>query len=257
MKSCKNCNYKFIAGTNLLAKNMLRIWPNWNVNIFNYRPYKNSILIGCGLNGAFTKPNLYTRILYKLVLSKKYIHSTRDEKTKQMLENMGFKAINTGCATLWSLTDEHCKKIPVMKSKKVIFTLTDYCKDKKNDQKLIDILEKNYDEIYYWVQGSEDYEYIMSFNKIKNIKIIFSLKDYEKLLCGGNIDYVGTRLHAGIYAMQHNIRSIIISIDNRTKDMKLNYNLIKLDKNKIELLDDMINSEFETKINIDISKINK
>ena len=94
---------------------MLRPWPNWNINIFNAKPLKNSILlgVGCGVNSKSV--NWYTKLLYKMVLSKDIEHSVRDNKAKEMLENMGFKAINTGCATLWKLSEELCKEIPTKK----------------------------------------------------------------------------------------------------------------------------------------------
>lgn len=255
MKYCNSAKYKFIAGTNLLSNNMLRPWPNWNVNIFNYKPYKNAILVGCGSNGKFKKANLYTKILYKKILSKEYIHSTRDEKTKVFIESLGLKAVNTGCATLWKLTKEFCKQIPTTKSDNVVFTLTDYCKDNQKDQALIDILIKEYNSVSYWVQGSRDYDYLKSLKNTENIKVIFSLKEYNDLLNGGNIDFVGTRLHAGIYAMQHKVRSIIIAIDNRTRDMRETYNLVTIERENIINIDKLINSEFETNIKIDEGKI--
>lgn len=237
MGYCNSAKLKFIAGTNLLSNNMFRPWPNWNVNIFNYKPYKNAILVGCGLNGKFTKANLYTKLLYKKILSKEYIHSTRDENTKNFLESIGFKAINTGCATLWKLTKEFCKEIPTEKSDKVIFTLTDYCKDIEKDQKLIDILKKSYNKVYFWVQGSRDYDYLNSLKNIENINIIFSLEEYRNLLENGNIDFVGTRLHAGIYAMQHKVRSIIIVVDNRTRDMRETYNLVSINRENKKVIE--------------------
>lgn len=258
IKYFENAKYKFIAGTNLLNYNMLLPWNNWNVNIFNKRPYNNSILVGVGMNPNSKRINLYTRILYKSILSKDYIHSCRDERTTKFLKSLGFKALNTGCATMWCLTEEHCKKIPSDKSKKVIFTLTDYCKDVEKDQKLIDILIKNYDDVYFWVQGSNDYEYFKCFSNTEKIKIVSSnLKDYDKILSSGSIDFVGTRLHAGIYALQHKRRTIILSVDNRARDIKKNYNLPCIERNNIDKLDSLINSSFETKINIDIDKINK
>ena len=77
-----------------------------------------------GGNSSFYDP--YTRYIYKNIFSKEYIHSTRDEKTKIFLENNGFKAINTGCPTLWGLTDDLCKQIPCQRKKKVIFTLLSF-----------------------------------------------------------------------------------------------------------------------------------
>ena len=67
--------------------------------------------------------------LLKILLSKTYLHSVRDEYTKDMLERIGIKnVINTGCPTMWSLTEEHCKQIPIKKSNSVVFTITDYNK---------------------------------------------------------------------------------------------------------------------------------
>ncbi len=258
MSFCNKADYKFIGGTNLLSNNMFRPWPNWNVNIFNYAPYKGSILIGCGLNGNFKKVNFYTKCLYKRILSKEYIHSVRDDKTKAILENLGFKAINTGCATLWSLTSDFCRQIKKEKSENVIFTLTDYCKDYDKDQELINILLKEYKNVYFWVQGSEDYDYIKTFKEFNKIKIVNSnLASYQNILMNGNVDYIGTRLHAGIYAMKHKVRSIIIAIDNRTKDMSETYNLVTVERNNINQISSMINRAFETKININEDNINK
>ena len=251
IKYTNSSKYKFIAGTNLLNYNMLLPWNNWNVNIFNYKPYKNAILVGAGMNPNAKKVNLYTKWLYKKILSKNYIHSVRDERTKKFLESIGLKAINTGCATMWCLTENFCKTIPKMKSKNVIFTLTDYCPDIENDQKLINMLLKNYEKVYFWIQGSKDYEYINKFDNIS--KIIFvnpNLESYEKILNEG-IDYVGTRLHAGIFAMQHHCRSIIIGVDNRALDIKQKYNINCFYRNDIETIEKFINSTFETNVCID------
>ena len=200
----------------------------------------------------------YTKWIYKSILSKEYIHSVRDERTKKMLEGLGFKAINTGCPTLWGFDEELCKQIPTKKSKDVVFTLTFYDKDMVKDQILIDTLIKNYDKLYFWVQGSEDYEYLRQLKNTENVIIVNpTLQSYKETLQKGNIDYVGTRLHAGIYAMQQKVRSIILAIDNRARDMAETYNINTIDKNEIDKLEQKINSEFSTNINIDHEKIEK
>ena len=122
----------------------------------------------------------------------------------------------------------------------------------------IDTLIKNYEKIYFWVQGSEDYEYLKSLKNTENVIIINpTLESYREILQKGNIDYVGTRLHAGIYAMANKVRSIIISIDNRAQDMAETYNINTINKDEIASLDSKINSEFKTNINIDQEKINE
>lgn len=258
LRVLEKSKYKFIGGTNIFKNSLLRFNPDWNINIFNIKFYKDSIAIGCGSALNTRRMNLYTKFLYKRILNKKYIHSTRDERTKKMLESLGFKAINTGCATMWCLNEKHCKKIPKNKSHSVVFTLTDYLKDKEKDQILIDILVKNYDNIYYWPQGAEDFEYYKEFKNINKIIIINpNILSFKEIL-KEDIDYVGTRLHAGIYALQHCKRSIIISIDERARDIDKNYNLNCIDREMIEQeLEKKINSSFETKIKIDEEKINQ
>ncbi|MNI15088.1 Polysaccharide pyruvyl transferase [compost metagenome] len=238
--------------------NMLTHWPQWNINIFNYGPLKGSILVGVGA-GKGNKLNGYTKMLYNKVLSHDYIHSVRDERTKQILEGMGFKALNTGCATLWSLTPEFCKEIPTHKSDSVIFTLSPYSTTEhlKEDQLLIDVLNKNYKNVYYWIQGENDLAYIKGFRNTNNIKIIPpALEEYEKIL-HTDVDYIGTRLHGGIYAMRHKKRSIIIAIDERARGMGDSYNLNLIDRNKISNLENMINSEIVTdvRVNFDMVKM--
>ena len=115
---------------------MLTHFPQWNINLFNYQPLKGSILVGVGA-GKGSKVNTYTKILYSKVLSHRFIHSVRDERTKDILEDMGFKAINTGCASLWLLTPEFCKDIPTTKADEVVFTLTHHAKNFEKDHFLI------------------------------------------------------------------------------------------------------------------------
>ncbi|MCI9141340.1 MAG: polysaccharide pyruvyl transferase family protein [Lachnospiraceae bacterium] len=250
--------YKFIFGTNLMNNNMCIPTPLWNVNLFNAKMAKDAICVGVGLGSVNKRPNLYTKILLKELLSSNYIHSTRDEKTAEFLRRIGLRAINTGCATIWSLTDDHCAKIPTKKAKSVVFTLTDYMRDEKLDVCLINTLQNNYENVYFWIQGIEDYSYLNSIVNTKNIKLIPpSLNEYSRVL-SFDIDYVGTRLHAGIKAMQLGKRSIIIEVDNRTSDMKECINLPTIKRNDIpECLDKMIQSRFVTKLNIDVKSINE
>lgn len=248
--------YKFVGGSNLLTMDMLTHFPQWNINIFNYGPLRGSILVGVGA-GKGDKVNFYTRQLYKKVLSHEYYHSVRDERTKKIMEEMGFKAINTGCATMWSLTPEFCREIPTDKSESVVFTLTSHSKDFEKDQLLINTLNKNYKNVYFWIQDSEDYNYFNSLKNIESINIIPpTLEDYENIL-NTDIDYVGTRLHGGIFAMRHKKRSIIISIDERAEGMRESYNLNIIGRNEITRLDQLINSKIITEVNVDFDSVNQ
>ena len=256
---CKEADLKFLCGTNIFTTNLLHVTPNFNINIFDIKNYRGSIAIGCGCADTKGTINTYTKYIYKKILSKNYIHSTRDEETKKMLEELGFKAINTGCATMWSLNKEHCRKIPTKKAKNVVFTLTDYCRDREKDQFLINTLVKEYDKVYFWIQGSEDLEYLKTFKNIDKIKTVSpNLEAYEGVLTAGDIDYVGTRLHAGIFALQNFVRTIIIIIDNRARDIKDSYKIPAIERADIkEELVKKINSRFFTDIEINEETINE
>lgn len=258
-KTAKN---KFILGSNLLFKEFIfsRKRP-WNIHFLTSRYINDVILVGVGSNKNNRRPNLYTKSLYKKVLSSKYIHSVRDEDTLNYVEQvLGLEAINTGCATMWSLTPEHCSKIKRKKSKDVVFTLTDYARDMELDKFLINKLIELYEDVYFWPQGSEDYSYLreldVDFSRIKPLDN--SLESYKEVLSLGDIDYVGSRLHGGIYALQHKIRTVIIAVDHRALNKKRDYNLpvIKREDSRKDL-EKLINSEFETIISIDLEKIER
>lgn len=253
------CKLKFVGGTNLLVKNMFTYYPQWNMNIFNNKAIRGCILVGVGA-GAGEKTNLYTEWLYKKTLNHTYFHSARDERTKAYIESLGLKALNTGCVTMWMLTPEFCKTIPTKKANRVVFTLTANSQMSKDplDQELIDTLKRNYSEVYYWVQGDMDYEYLRLFENIDNIKILPATKQaYHELLMEDDLDYVGTRLHAGVYAMRHRKRSIILVIDERAREINKSNNLNCLEKKDVSKLEAYINSEFETRIIMPFDTIKK
>ncbi len=256
IKVYQNCTNKFVCGSNLLVLNMLTHFPQWNINIFNYKAIKGSILIGVGA-GSGDKTNFYTKYLYKKLLNNEFYHSVRDERTKRFLEDkLGLKAINTGCPTMWMLTPDFCKEIPVSKADDVVFTLTAHPNKDKRDQLLIDILNKKYDNIYFWYQGVDDLEYLNKFNNIENIKIINpTVEAYRDLLKRDNLDYIGTRLHAGVYAMRNKKRAIIIAIDERAREINMCNNLNCIEKENIDELNNIIDRDIITDIKMPFDKI--
>ncbi len=259
VKSFEQCDYKFVGGSNILVPNLTTYYPQWNVNIFNYSPLKGCILVGAGAGaGAEKGSDWHTRYVYKHMLNNKYYHSVRDERSRKYMEYLGIKAINTGCVTMWMLTPEFCSQIPSDKSNEVVFTLTSQSVKDDRDQFLIDTLIKNYKDVYYWPQGLGDYEYLHKFKNITNIKILQPTKEeYDDFLAKHTTDYVGTRLHGGIYAMRHKRRSIIIIIDERARAINETNNLNCIEKDRIQDLPQLIKSKIKTQINMNIDAISK
>lgn len=260
VNNCKNADLKLLCGTNLIKTNLMRLTSDWNIDILSSKLYKNAVCIGCGLDGYSRSINNYTRSIYNQVFSKEIIHSTRDKRTKDFLESLGVKAINTGCPTMWQLTENFCSSIPTRKAKQVLFTLTDYNKSPEFDREILKILLKNYEHIYAWPQGINDYNYFFDLEMGKKDKITIlspNINVLKNTLKNNTIDYIGTRLHAGILAINYKKRSIIISIDNRTNDISVTWNINSVERNDIfDVLDQKINSIFKTEVNINLDAIN-
>ena len=101
-----------------------------------------------------------------------------------------------------------------------------------------------------------DLKYLYSLTEDTNIKMIApSLEAYNAFLDSHECDYVGTRLHAGIKAIQKFKRSIILGVDNRAKDMHESYGFCYLDRVNIKNLETLIGSDISTNINTDNRQI--
>lgn len=71
------------------------------------------------------------------------------------------------------------------------------------------------------------------------------------------VDFVGTRLHGGIRALQKNIRTIIIGVDNRALEKKKDFHLPVIDRNEIEDLEYLIQKDYKLDIKLPNDNINK
>jgi hypothetical protein len=258
-KWVQDADYRFIGGSNLFATNLRYTTNDLNINLFNCKPMSNSVFCGVGNSTLDKKTNWYTQQIYKKILSKDFIHSLRDDESTAMLESYGFKGVTTGCPSLWEITPELCKEIPHEKSDKVIFTLTGAGqRNPASDQQMLDILKKNYKKRYFWVQTIWDMDYLNTLKNIEDIEIVApALEAFAEVLDNNDIDYVGTRLHGGIFAIQHKKRVIIITLDNRARNIQKVNNINVLERENMDKLESLIKSSFKTDIWVDFEVINK
>ena len=198
----------------------------------------------------------FTKIILKYSLSKDYFHSVRDEYTKNKLEELWFNnVINTSCPTLWKIKNNF---LNIPKKEKVIFTLTVYSKDIINDNLLISILQKQYKEVLFWPQQIWDLEYINKLWATKDIKILpWNLESYNELLKTWEYDYIWTRLHAWVRALQRWVRTIIIGIDNRAREISKDIWLYIVERSNLDKLNELIPAIIDKKIITNQNNINK
>lgn len=240
---------KILCGTNILSGHM-RTYGLWKLGKC-ISPYWNTVLMGVGFDSYNTQSDLYSRLLFRCMLSPEGMHSVRDSHSERALKSMGIRnVLNTGCPTMWNLTPEHCAAIPSTKASKVICTITDYSRDVQNDKEMLDILLENYDKAYLWLQGWDDLAYIRELGYEKKLELIDStLEAYDAILAMDDLDYVGTRLHAGIRALSKGHRSLIISIDNRAECIGADTGLPILRREDVRIsLRDRLNSQIRTVI---------
>ena len=261
-------DYSFVCGTNLLASNMDK-WKQWNISIIdaisilnanlgrksylNFKKYATSklILMGTGWWQYQDEPDQYTKILLNLLLSKDYIHSVRDSYTEKKLKSIGiYNVVNTSCPTMWNLTEDFCAEIPQEKSLNVVTTLTNYNRSREKDERLLKILCSQYKDVYVWLQAIEDWEYLSGLEYAEKVKIIPpNLKAYDKFLIENKADYVGTRLHGGIRALNHKKRTLILAVDNRAVEISKDTNLPVLEREKVDNnLEKWLSESYQTQI---------
>ena len=250
----------FVAGTNLLSSNLdkrdlFKLDPGHKLFLKN-----NVVLFGVGWWQYQDKPNNYTANFYKKIFRQDCLHSVRDSYTLDQLKSIGINnVVNTACPSMWNLNSELCESIPVKKTKDVITTLTFYHKNPELDRKLIEILVDSYHNVYLWVQGINDIDYLASIYKdYTKIKLVGpSLKAYDQILLNEDIEYLGTRLHAGIRAIQKGKRAQIVAVDNRAIEISKDTNLNVIKRENIENITNFIEKEYKTEIHLPISHINE
>lgn len=260
-RQVKDSDYCLVGGTNLLNSKLLSK-KQWKLHWSDLAFLNHTILVGVGWVDYENKPDRISSMAWRRILHSDYLHSVRDEHTEEMLRSAGVtNVLNTACATMWGLTKSHCDAVPKLKSNTVVFTLTDYRMNREADEKLISILLKNYENVHFWPQGTKDLQYFQSLSiNFSGISVLPpSLYYFDKVLDESSqaVDYVGTRLHAGIRALQKKRRTIILGVDNRANEKAKSYNLKVVERNDFDQLEEAIINPLEVNILLPLDNIAK
>ena len=226
----KTSKANIILGTNVFSSKLF-FYRQLRWNIKDLISKYSLITMGIGWWQYQDEIDFPSRYIYRRLLNRKCLLSTRDNYSKRMLEKIGFSNIvNTSCPTMWS--------IPLGKEihknnffNKGLLTFTDYSRDIKKD---LEILKKAFSiskELFFFPQAPTDLSYLKELINLTELplpKLINASSDSLKNFYeGGDCCYIGTRLHAGLLAARYNIPCLIIAIDNRVKeifdDCKLDY----------------------------------
>jgi polysaccharide pyruvyl transferase WcaK-like protein len=238
-----------IGGTNVLAS------KGWRLRWFDSIFLTNAICFGVTWGGGSPQPSFKDRILLRRVLDEHQIHSVRDRFTQHLLDRIGVVSVSTSCPTMWKLDPAHCSTIPQEKTKNVVFTLTAYLREPAADRAMIDVLKKHYEDLYFFPQMHGDYAYFQELN-IPGVRVIGeNLRSYDHLLANEELDYVGSRLHGGIRALQFKKRALIIGIDHRSVEIANDTGLPVLPRKELSRLESWITARVPTQIKLPAENI--
>lgn len=259
-KYLKKASTAIVAGSNLLCGDMHHC--QWKLPD-DYQCLQKICLLGCGWSKYENRINEFSKRFYQTFLGNEYLHSVRDRYTEGKLRSIGVEnVVYTGCPTMWNLTPEHCARIPVTPSKAVITSLTSYQANEVLDRVQIEVLCKLYQKVYFWPQGTEDEAYlnrILTKEEKEHIQILErELSAFDQVLENGQTDYVGSRLHGGIYALQKGCRTIVIAIDNRGTEIGKDTNLPVIPRDRVlEDLESLIMEEWPVSIHLPWDNISR
>jgi polysaccharide pyruvyl transferase WcaK-like protein len=158
---------------------------------------------------------------------------------------------------MWKLTEEHCVQIPQGKAESVLVTFTEYNQNPSLDKQLVELLKQEYKLIYYWTQQPKDYQHMKDICGEGAIYLNPSLSALDMALSQYPVDYVGTRLHAGIRALQYKRRALILSVDNRATEISKDTNLPVVQRDDLNSVANWINAKKETLVKIPLTAINE
>ncbi len=246
---------KIITGTNVLCKHVFDS-NQWQKPIMDKR-LSHLILMGVGIDNYKQKMDGLSKKFYKSFLDDKYLHSVRDSETETLLRSIGIEnVVNTACPTMWNLTPDFCRSINRYKTDDVVTTVTEYDRS-PIDFAIMDILLEKYRNVYLWLQGEKDLSYIKMYNKYSRLKIIdYDLNAYNDILRRKNIEYIGTRLHGGIHALNQGARTLIIAVDGRGLTIGKDTNLPIISREEaIYNLESLIITPRETEVSLPMKKI--
>lgn len=244
------CDHVFVCGSNLLKSKMLRR-NQWKISPFDFFFRKECILLGCGWWFYQPPPKGYSAAMLKKILSRKYLHSVRDDYSRQQLSATQIGNVaNTACVTMWRLSAPHCAAIPYEKAPIALVTVTGYKQDPAADTQLINLLLRNYEKLYLWVQQPEDHDYARLITAGRVEFINPNLKAYTEFLKDNHVDYIGSRLHGGIRALQQGKRTLVLAVDNRATEICRDTGLPVVERTDIASIERWINNPAPTVIRL-------
>lgn len=242
----------FFCGTAPITSEISFRWP---IERWDYS--RKVTMMGVGWNNT-AEPDLTSRAvqIYDSNLSQNYYHAVRDNLSKDKLGYINRLFVNTSCPSMWDINK---LRIDNKKYNWVVFTLNSARSNAYFDQKIYKMLMKKYEgRVIFFAQSPKDYGYFMSIMNEKPAHICqSSFEAYSDVLRHG-CDYVGTRLHGGIHALNHYLKTVIVGVDNRAVSLADDFGLPVIEYQQgIDYMIEQKLSNYEINIELPTDNIQK
>lgn len=251
IKNATQAKYWILCGTNALnSHHFFKFRSQWRLNLVHAAALRQKV-IGLGLGWWQYQPKIDapTAALYKFIFKRDFTHSMREKYSVDKFSQIGLFSDNTSCPTLWNVGNEFESR-----TDGIIFSLTYYRKNYKRDLHLYKLLKGYYGRVIFFAQSSEDLIYLKKLD-IRPDLVLTTINEFQQYLSIG-YGYCGTRLHAGIFALQSGRDAHIVAVDNRSVELSRDSNLSLIEEK------DLFQNHFDfmkvkTKIRLPIQTIQK
>jgi hypothetical protein len=237
-RAAADCVLFVVGGTNILTSHPLD-YRQW---MFGLRDllllHRRCVLFGVGWWQYQGPPDAAGRWLMRLTLHPGLPHGARDGYTTTRLEEVGFRAMNVSCPTLWNVETEGRSKHRFRGN--VVATVTDYLPEPERDRKMLEVLRHRAERLWIWPQGKSDSRYVESLGFGRHL-IGAGLDAFDSLLAE-DVEYVGTRLHGAVRAMSRGVASVVVVIDNRAAEIGRDVGLWTIQRRHIDSLPESLDS---------------
>jgi len=152
---------------------------------------------------------------------------------------------------LWQLDGLKEAALPKPQNKAVLTALSVWRKDPELDKKFIGFLNDHYEEVYIYPQGRKDSAYIKELD-VEGTVLEYSYEAFESFFKEHpEAEYLGLRLHAGIRCLQRGMRSLIVEVDNRAREISKDTNLPTVKRDDFEAMENWIANGSDYLIRLD------
>jgi hypothetical protein len=244
-----------VGGTNILDSHAFSSNALWKLRLVDACALRSVLLLGVGWRGYAGPAGRITRAVLRRVLSPAMQHSVRDSYTAGKLAQVIPNVSNTACMTMWTLTPDWCAALPRKRAAAAVTTLTFYNPDRVADTALLRLLVAKYSRVFFWPQQFEDQAYVESLGVPGVTSLRPNLRSYNAFLNSEDVDFIGTRLHGGIRAMQKGHRALIIGIDNRATEINRDTNLPVVQRQDLAAVEAWIDDGRATEITLPMPAI--